>query len=101
MQSRSFIPVALFASLWGCENREEVAQPDAGPPPLESWTSVSAPAVNYYSVHGSSATDVWIVGAGGTILHWDGMALNPVPSGTKADLYSVYAVSPMSAYAVG
>jgi hypothetical protein len=34
-----------------------------------------------FKVHGTAADDVWFVGSEGTILHWDGAALEVVPSG--------------------
>lgn len=43
-----------------------------------------------YAVWGSSATDVWAVGARGTILRWRGSSWAPVPSGTANDLYAVW-----------
>jgi hypothetical protein len=42
-----------------------------------------------HAVWGFSATDVYAVGAGGTILHYDGAVWSRVPSPTTADLYDV------------
>lgn len=52
-------------------------------------------------VWGTSATDVWAVGGGGTILHWDGMAWSPVTSGTAQNLLQVWAASADDAWATG
>jgi hypothetical protein len=102
MQSNAVVSIAVCAwCLGGCDEVQPLGHADAGLPPAESWRPIAAPAVNYYGVHGSSAQDVWIVGAGGTILHWDGMALRPVPSGAQSDLYAVFAVSATLAYAAG
>jgi hypothetical protein len=56
---------------------------------------------NLDGLWGSGATDVWAVGAGGTILHWDGAAWSPSPSGTNADLSSVWGSGATDVWAVG
>lgn len=43
------------------------------------------------AVGGSSWHDVWVVGAGGVILHFDGCEWAAVPSGTTEDLWWVHA----------
>jgi hypothetical protein len=43
------------------------------------------------AVGGTSWHDVWIVGAGGTLLHFDGCDWASVPSGTTEDLWWVHA----------
>ncbi len=40
-------------------------------------------------VWGSSATDVWAVGSGGTVIHWDGNAWTNVPSGRKDTMRAI------------
>lgn len=52
-------------------------------------------------VHGSSATDVWAVGQGGAIRHFDGLAWSTVASPTTQRLNRVVALSPSDAWAVG
>jgi hypothetical protein len=52
-------------------------------------------------VWGASDDDVWAVGAGGTILHWDGAVWSPVPSGTTADLRGVWGIATRDVWAVG
>ncbi len=44
------------------------------------------------TVWGSSKTDVWAAGSGGTIIHWDGVAWKPtpVPSETEAPLKNTF-----------
>lgn len=51
-------------------------------------------------VHGSSACDVWAVGAHGAAVHWDGFEWRAVDSGTTADVTGIWAASPGEAYAV-
>lgn len=55
-------------------------------PPLENYT---APDM-FYKVHGSSASDLYVVGTGGTILHWDGAALSAENSGVTSNLFTVH-----------
>ncbi|NMC70112.1 MAG: hypothetical protein GYA57_08625, partial [Myxococcales bacterium] len=56
---------------------------------------------NLFAVRGSGATDVWVVGNAGAILHWDGTAWSSVPGGGSRVLRSVFAASPTAAWAVG
>ena len=46
-----------------------------------------------FKVWGTSRDDVWFVGGLGTILHWDGTALELVPSGTTEQLFTVTGTS--------
>ena len=55
----------------------------------------------YWWVHGTSATDVWMVGEKGRITHWDGAGLKDYPGATTATLFGVWAASPTDAWAVG
>jgi hypothetical protein len=52
-------------------------------------------------VFGSSPTDMWAVGAAGTIWHYDGHAVVAVPAGTAADLTDVWGTGPSDVWAVG
>ena len=52
-------------------------------------------------VWGTSSTDIFAVGANGTILHYNGSSWTPQTSGTTQELLSVWGVSPTSVYAVG
>jgi hypothetical protein len=91
---------------------------DGGMPDMalnDKWEIVDVPNVDYFAVSGSSSTDVIIVGAHGTILRWNGLLdmstgnpLSPFKhtliqeqSPTTADLHGVFAVDPMTAFAVG
>jgi len=42
-----------------------------------------------FDVWGSSASDVWAVGSGGTVIHWDGSAWKNLPSGRKDTMRAV------------
>lgn len=50
-----------------------------------------------------SANDIWAVGNGATILHYDGTSwtVKPAPVGVSENLYGVWASGPSSAWAVG
>jgi len=59
------------------------------PIPLDVPRSPDGEIGALLKVWGRSATDVWIVGGVGTILHWDGRAFSVVPSGTTETLFTV------------
>src|SRR5437773_521857 len=69
------------------------------------WRVIASPTATgaYFKVWGSSANDVFICGQGGTILHWDGAALTPQPTGLAANvtLFTVHGRAPNDVYAVG
>jgi hypothetical protein len=55
-----------------------------------SWSPVaSGEAYSLNDVRGASAGNVYALGTGGTILHWDGAAWCLEPSGTDAALNAV------------
>lgn len=63
-----------------------------------AWAAFSDPAIDtlappsmLYKVHGTAADDLWIVGTGGQVLHWDGTSLSNEDSGTTSNLYTIYA----------
>jgi hypothetical protein len=56
---------------------------------------------SFWWVHGTSASDVWLVGERGRITHWDGATFTDVASGTDATLFGVWAAAPDDAWAVG
>ena len=53
------------------------------------------------AVWGSSAADVWIVGAKGRILHWNGKTVAPRDSGTTKNLNGVWGRGPSDVYIAG
>jgi hypothetical protein len=50
------------------------------------------------AVSGSSATDVWVAGASGTMLHYNGSSWSPATSGTSVALHGVWADTPPGSY---
>lgn len=57
------------------------------------------PLLNW--VHGTSASDVWVGGLSGTLLHWDGAAWDDRSLEVEEAVWGVHAVSATEAYAVG
>jgi len=69
---------------------------------LGAWSCVPSGTVqSLYRVWGSGSRDVWAVGAGGAIVHWDGAAWSGIRSGTVQDLYGVWGSGPRDVWAVG
>ena len=68
-----------------------------------TWSEVAAigdvPLLNW--VHGLAADDIFVVGNGGTALHWDGALWTPMDTPTEEDLWGVWAAAPDDVYAVG
>lgn len=69
---------------------------DLGWGPITSGTSEDLNAV-----WGPAANEMYIVGAKGTILRFDGAALTPMSSGTTAALYAVWGTGAADVYAAG
>jgi hypothetical protein len=68
----------------------------------ERWESVTCPTTqSLIDVWALSSTDAWAVGAGGTILHWNGAAWSPVSSPTSTTLWAIHMVSATAGWAVG
>lgn len=55
----------------------------------------------YWWVHGSSATDVWLVGEKGRVTHWDGTKFEERSASTTATLFGVLALAPNDVWSVG
>ncbi len=55
----------------------------------------------WISVWGSSASDVWVVGSVGTVLHWNGSSWSTARTGTGSQLTGVWSTSASDAWAVG
>lgn len=60
---------------------------------------VDVPLLNW--THGFSADDRFVVGNGGTVLHYDGVSFEPMPAPTTEDLWGVWGASPQDVWAVG
>jgi hypothetical protein len=61
----------------------------------------SGTSTHLYDVWGNSASDVFAVGAGGTILRYNGSAWSAMASGTTSILWDVWGSSGSDVYAVG
>jgi hypothetical protein len=64
-------------------------------------TQTSGTTAELYGMWGSDANNVWAVGAGGTILKWDGASWISVSSGTTNDLAAVWGTQASNVWAVG
>lgn len=78
------------------------------PPPTCAKNTLCAYAFSptnksLFGVHAISPSDIWAVGAVGTILHWDGQAWRSVsvPAAAGRDLFDVWASGPKDVWVVG
>jgi hypothetical protein len=89
---------AMALSGAGCGDEDSSS---AGPPtPSGTWTTPGeALEAALLSVSGTSAQDIWVVGAApgpaaeGLVAHWDGSAWTRVATGQRADLWWVHALA--------
>ena len=70
---------------------------ETNPPHTYVWSRlIESPNAALLSVHGTSARDIYTVGAdsgdGPLVLHWDGMNWERLESGLKGDLWWVHAI---------
>jgi hypothetical protein len=75
-------------------------------PPEQRWAAVvESPDAALLSVHGSSDSDVWLVGAdagdGPLVLHWDGLGWEREATGSSGDLWWVQAHADGNVYMSG
>jgi photosystem II stability/assembly factor-like uncharacterized protein len=100
---RSPLLLSLFMlALSGCDRLTSPSIHDAGPDSLAAlWEHVDAGTVNFNAVAGSNPGNVMVVGDQGTILRWDGTALQREESGTLVNLRGVAVVDETLAFAVG
>jgi|GEM_PF-1979845 len=67
-----------------------------------TWTTEeSGVAVDLGGVWGTSASSVWAVGNGGTVLFWDGVSWAAQTSGVSDNLNAVYGINASNVWAVG
>lgn len=101
----TFAPASLLSANTSYTARVAAGIRDSGGfalPADFSWSFTTGSNVGtLFGVWGSSAYDIFAVGAGGTILHYDGARWAAMPSGTTSDLYSVWGSAPGDVYAVG
>jgi len=77
-----------------------VSVPEAAP--VTHWTAMtSGTTVTLRSVWGASATDVYAVGDGALVLHYDGTAWSPVSSGAAAALQAIWGASASEIFVAG
>ena len=66
------------------------------------WTAMSSGTTQILDgIWGSSGSDVFAVGSGGTILHYDGSGWTPMTSGITTYLYGVWGGSSNDVFTVG
>jgi len=69
-----------------------------------TWSDVPDVGIDgelLFKVWGLSADDVWVVGTGGAVIHWDGSAWTRMESGVTGRLLTVRGRAPNDIYAVG
>lgn len=75
---------------------------DAGPPdPTWSWSSPLPHGVDLHAVWGSSARDVWAVGALGIVVHFDGRGWSIVDTDVTTSLNGIWGSAPDDVWVVG
>jgi hypothetical protein len=89
------IPIVLLACLLALAI-PSVVLADATWSPMSSGTTR-----NLSGVWGSSGSNVFAVGDGGTILHYDGRTWSAMSSGTTESLFGVWGTSATDVFAVG
>lgn len=65
------------------------------------WLNPLPSGFELNGIHGFSATDIWVVGAGGTVMHYNGQAWAPLIPVTDANLYGVWGKSTDDLWIVG
>jgi hypothetical protein len=67
-----------------------------------NWTTMTSGTTSHLrAVWGSSATDVFVVGLDGTILHYDGTTWSPLDAKTSTYFYGVWGAGANDVYVVG
>ena len=65
------------------------------------WSHPQPQGQHINSVFGTAADDLWAVGSGGAILHYDGIGWNGVPSPTTSQLFGIHGSGAQDIWAVG
>ncbi|MCC7109911.1 MAG: hypothetical protein IT382_11520, partial [Deltaproteobacteria bacterium] len=81
--------VGGFAGRTGFAWRTDGATVRDEPIPLDVPRSADGEIGALLKVWGRSASDVWLVGGVGTVLHWDGTEMHVIPTDTTATLFTV------------
>lgn len=102
------VPGTLLLSLAACLVLAACLAMAASPPAvraadsLATWRPMaSGTAARLLALWGTSSSDLFAVGSGGTILHYDGAAWTGMASGTTKTLNGVWGTSADNVYAVG
>ncbi len=93
----------LDATAAGCGNDSAecgVQEPSCKAEWCPVATNLTDERIGLSSVWGSGPNDVWVVGAAGTALHWDGSAWTTMTVGTTQSLYAVWGSGPNDVWAV-
>ncbi|MBI4285755.1 MAG: hypothetical protein HY670_07635 [Chloroflexi bacterium] len=79
------------------------APPPSGvlPPSGWEWQNPLPHGNPFYDIWGSSSSDVFAVGSGGTILHYDGTSWSEMTSGTMDTLLAAWGSSASDVFAIG
>ncbi|MBI4420475.1 MAG: Ig-like domain-containing protein [Gemmatimonadetes bacterium] len=76
--------------------------PSTASTPVRMWSTVPSPTNQpLRGIWGTSPTNVFAVGAGGTVINWDGATWTPMSSGTTAPLRGVWGPSATHTFAIG
>ncbi len=65
------------------------------------WSDLSVAAGDLLAIHGTSASDIWVVGRDGFAAHYDGDQWRTIDSGTTKILVGVWAVAPDRVWMIG
>ena len=119
---RSLVVLALTRALIACGPPPDPVPPPqatasapyaSGAPPVASapvvpacgaeWCVVAGipKPTTFSAVWGSSATDVWLAGEAGSLLHWNGSVWSAVASGTESALRALAGTSAKNVWAAG
>jgi hypothetical protein len=94
--------VAISAETGGVAGYALVTVTDPTATPVSIWAPMSSPTTEeLYGVWGSSGSNVFAVGTGGTILRFDGTSWITMNSGTTTWLADVWGAAANDVYAVG
>ncbi len=97
----------IVRSIWSDRERTLIAVGEAGltlrrdlPGP---WREMAPPVTSQFLRHvfGFGPSDVYAVGDGGTILHWDGRGWTQMPAPTTVVLRGIWGSGPRDVFAVG
>ncbi|MCK4237364.1 MAG: hypothetical protein KAX38_09620 [Candidatus Krumholzibacteria bacterium] len=97
-----FISIVFVTSIFSCSDKSTISEPQESTQEDQtlSWELLATRRV-FTGVWGSGESDVFAVGLGGTILHYDGSNWSLMNSPTTKDLYDVWGSSENDVFAMG